>query len=226
MENLEVGMKLHAMWLNWRYYYAEIINIKKKKKKAPVKVHYMGYEGFDAWLSLDMLKCKALKGASKALAKEKAKVAAPKVQMDSGLEKGRLQAEAEGKYAAEDGSLDTAFAEAKGEDLENLRKAAAHTLLLAAADGRLEEVLQGGPPPLPDKDNALRQQARQLLTQAAQEAIKSITAMMLPVSRRGRSRSPRIRRQRERKKRGRSPGDLLRLDQTECLRRPRSLQLK
>ncbi|CAK8988127.1 unnamed protein product [Durusdinium trenchii] len=216
MENLEVGMKLHAMWLNWRYYYAEIINIKKKKKKAPVKVHYMGYEGFDAWLSLDMLKCKALKGASKALAKEKAKVAAPKVQMDSGLEKGRLQAEAEGKYAAEDGSLDTAFAEAKGEDLENLRKAAAHTLLLAAADGRLEEVLQGGPPPLPDKDNALRQQ----------EAIKSITAMMLPVSRRGRSRSPRIRRQRERKKRGRSPGDLLRLDQTECLRRPRSLQLK
>eukprot|EP00913_Durusdinium_trenchii_P006505 g6113.t1 len=56
--------------------------------------------------------------------------------------------------AAEDGSLDKAFAEAKGEDpdLENLRKAAAHTLLLAAADGRLEEVLQGGPPSLPDKD--------------------------------------------------------------------------
>eukprot|EP00913_Durusdinium_trenchii_P035188 g32919.t1 len=141
MENLEVGMKLHAMWLNWRYYYAEIINIKKKKKKAPVKVHYMGYEGFDAWLSLDMLKCKALKGASKALAKEKAPA----------------------------------------------------TRLFWGSD---------------------------LLT------IKSITAMMLPVSRRGRSRSPRIRRQRERKKRGRSPGDLLRLDQTECLRRPRSLQLK
>ena len=30
------------------------------------------------------------------------------------------------------------------QDLENLRKAAAHTLLLAAADGRLEEVWGGG----------------------------------------------------------------------------------
>lgn len=27
MENLEVGMKLHAMWLNWRYYYAEQLRL-------------------------------------------------------------------------------------------------------------------------------------------------------------------------------------------------------
>lgn len=118
MENLEVGMRLHAMYAaDGEFYPAEITNISysPKKKKAPVKVHYMGYEGEDAWLSLDMLKCKALKGATKAPVKEKAPAkAAPKPkakakakakakpQMDySGLQKGmRLQAEADGKYWA------------------------------------------------------------------------------------------------------------------------------
>mmetsp|Transcript_128750 Transcript_128750/g.305474 ORF Transcript_128750/g.305474 Transcript_128750/m.305474 type:complete len:662 (+) Transcript_128750:95-2080(+) len=112
-ENLSVGMRLHAMYKgDSEYYPAQITNINNnkglKKKRTPVKVHYMGYgEEEDAWLPLDMLKCKALKGqeeakpakaaAPKAKAKAKAKA---KPEMDySALEKGmRLQAEADGKY--------------------------------------------------------------------------------------------------------------------------------
>lgn len=113
-------MKLHAMYgADGEFYPAEVASLSTsaKKKKTPVKVHYIGYETTDdAWVSLDMLKCKALpkdkkaapapakatKGTKAAAApKAKAKAKA-KPEMDySGLTKGmRLQAEADGKYWA------------------------------------------------------------------------------------------------------------------------------
>ncbi|CAE7817537.1 SPAC4G8.04 [Symbiodinium sp. CCMP2456] len=86
VEYLEVGMRLHAMYKEdgrWEikagslgeYYPATVANINPKKKKAPVKVHYTAYgEEADAWVSLDMLKSKALpkeKAAKPAKATEK-----------------------------------------------------------------------------------------------------------------------------------------------------------
>lgn len=70
--------------------------------------------------------------------------------------------------AAEDGSLDKAFAETRGEDLEGLRKAAAETLLIAAKDGRLEQALGGGATKAQDLE-ALRLTAADSLLQAAKD---------------------------------------------------------
>jgi len=116
VEYLEVGIKLHAMYKEaGEYYPATVASINPKRKKAPVKVHYTAYgEEADAWVSVDMLKSKALpkdKAAKPAKAtekktapKEKGKAkAAPKPKpMDySAVKKGmRLQAEADGKYWA------------------------------------------------------------------------------------------------------------------------------
>ncbi|CAE7028825.1 SPAC4G8.04 [Symbiodinium sp. CCMP2592] len=62
VQNLYVGLKLHAMYReDGQYYPASIVIIIPKKKKAPVKVHYHGYpKQDDAWVTLNMLKSKAL----------------------------------------------------------------------------------------------------------------------------------------------------------------------
>ncbi|CAJ1331487.1 unnamed protein product [Effrenium voratum] len=97
-ENLSVGMRLHAMYKgDSEYYPAQITNINNnkglKKKRTPVKVHYMGYgEEEDAWLPLDMLKCKALKGQEEA---KPAKAAAPKAKA-----KAKAKAKPEMDYSA------------------------------------------------------------------------------------------------------------------------------
>eukprot|EP00439_Symbiodinium_sp_Y106_P040116 s968_g4.t3 len=59
VEYLKVGMRLDAMFKDdGKYYRATIAGI-NPKKKAPVKVHYVAKKA-DAWVSLDMIKFKAL----------------------------------------------------------------------------------------------------------------------------------------------------------------------
>lgn len=103
---LEKGMKLQAMF-GEVFYAAEVVEVStaKKREKAPVKVHYNGYDASeDQWLSFDKLKSKALKAAQdKKAAPAKAgkgEAGAPDV---SGLQKGmRVQAMfGETWYAAE-----------------------------------------------------------------------------------------------------------------------------
>mmetsp|Transcript_3882 Transcript_3882/g.9113 ORF Transcript_3882/g.9113 Transcript_3882/m.9113 type:complete len:655 (+) Transcript_3882:134-2098(+) len=110
MDNLEVGMKLHALYTDGEYYPAIIVNIStgKARKGAPVKVSYVGYgEEENTWLPLSKLKSKKLpkvesKPEPKAKAKAKAKGKAKEIEWDySGLEKGkRVQAKADGKFWA------------------------------------------------------------------------------------------------------------------------------
>jgi len=116
LENMEVGMRLHAVYKeDGEFYPCTVVTISKasKRSKAPVKVHYSGQEDdYDAWVSLDNVKCKKLglagKGSEKAAPKGKAKAKAkakeePKADY-SGLTKGlRIQAKADDAkyYAAE-----------------------------------------------------------------------------------------------------------------------------
>lgn len=59
---LEKGMKCSAE-SEGTFYAAEIVAVStaKARAKAPVKVAYKGYEGFDAWVGGDQLRSKALK---------------------------------------------------------------------------------------------------------------------------------------------------------------------
>jgi hypothetical protein len=59
---LEKGMKCSAE-SEGKFYAAEIVAVStaKARAKAPVKVAYKGYEGFDAWVGGDQLRSKALK---------------------------------------------------------------------------------------------------------------------------------------------------------------------
>eukprot|EP00441_Pelagodinium_beii_P032736 CAMPEP_0197628140 /NCGR_PEP_ID=MMETSP1338-20131121/6547_1 /TAXON_ID=43686 ORGANISM="Pelagodinium beii, Strain RCC1491" /NCGR_SAMPLE_ID=MMETSP1338 /ASSEMBLY_ACC=CAM_ASM_000754 /LENGTH=655 /DNA_ID=CAMNT_0043199051 /DNA_START=50 /DNA_END=2017 /DNA_ORIENTATION=- len=116
-ENLTPGQVLQAVYkADGEFYKATVVTVSTsaKRQKAPVKVHYVGYEDSDdAWLSIDQLKSKALKGAGapagkkgkakeepKPKAKAKAKAKA-KVYDFSAVEKGmKLKAEADGKFYA------------------------------------------------------------------------------------------------------------------------------
>jgi len=84
LKQISVGMKVHAKYSDGDFYPAEGLAVSNSKKwsKAPVKVHFSGYEAEDdAWKSLSDLKSKklGLKGtapAAKAKAKVKAKAKA------------------------------------------------------------------------------------------------------------------------------------------------------
>jgi glyceraldehyde 3-phosphate dehydrogenase len=100
--NLEVGMKLHAWYVD-NYYPAQVTGLKKKGPK-PVKVKFNGYDE-DSWLSIDDLKSKSLpkteEKAPKGKAKAKAKTKPAPTYDYSALEKGmKVQAEADGTYYA------------------------------------------------------------------------------------------------------------------------------
>jgi len=125
VDALEVGMKLKAEYSDGAFYPAEVVQVSSasKRAKAPVKVHYVGYEaGEDAWLPLDSLKTKKSKKAAapaapKSKAKAKAKAGAKEApQMDySELEKGmRIQAKADDGvfYAADVVTVSTATSKA------------------------------------------------------------------------------------------------------------------
>jgi len=113
VDKLTVGMKLHAKYSDGEYYPAEVVTVStaEKRKKAPVKVSFVGYDE-SVWMSMDSLKSKKLP-APKAKAKAKAK--AKKEYDYSGLEKGmRVQAESDGTYyAAEVVTVAKAKAKAK-----------------------------------------------------------------------------------------------------------------
>jgi len=84
VENLQEGMRLHAMYSDGEFYPATVVTVSttKKRAKAPVKVHFEGFgDEHDTWLDVDSLKSKQLskpkaKAKSKAAAKAKSKTTA------------------------------------------------------------------------------------------------------------------------------------------------------
>ena len=58
---LEKGMRVQAE-SDGTYYAATAVQVStsKNRAKAPVKVSYLGYEGYDEWLGGDRLRSKAL----------------------------------------------------------------------------------------------------------------------------------------------------------------------
>merc|ERR1719230_399510 len=79
LENITKGMKLTAAFGDG-FFAAEVVEVStaKKRAKAPIKVHYIGYGADeDAWVSLDQIKSKALKAAGGKKAKAKEAKAAP-----------------------------------------------------------------------------------------------------------------------------------------------------
>eukprot|EP00930_Biecheleria_cincta_P018203 TRINITY_DN1425_c0_g1_i3.p1 TRINITY_DN1425_c0_g1~~TRINITY_DN1425_c0_g1_i3.p1 ORF type:complete len:320 (+),score=71.46 TRINITY_DN1425_c0_g1_i3:62-1021(+) len=64
--DLEKGIKLQVN-SEGTWYAAEVVTVSKAKakSKAPVKVSYVGYEGYDEWVGGDRLRSKALKVAKK-----------------------------------------------------------------------------------------------------------------------------------------------------------------
>lgn len=101
-DSLEVGMKLHAKYSDGEFYPAivEAVSTSQSRKKAPVKVAFVGYEE-SAWKSLADLKSKRIpKQDAKATPKAKAKAKAKEWDY-SGLEQGmKLKAESDGTYYA------------------------------------------------------------------------------------------------------------------------------
>jgi len=69
--DLEQGMRCQAE-SDGEWYAAEIVQVSesKNRSKAPVKVSYKGYDGYDEWVGGDRLRSKALK-VSKPEPKEK-----------------------------------------------------------------------------------------------------------------------------------------------------------
>jgi len=109
VDDLAVGMRLHAKYRDGEFYPATVeqVSYSKKWAKAPVMIRFLGYDDDAAWVSLDKLKSKAIAKTTPAMpkakpnAKAKAKAKSKKEYDFSGLEKGaRVQAESGGKYFA------------------------------------------------------------------------------------------------------------------------------
>jgi enolase len=62
--NIEVGMRVQAE-SEGVYYAADVIQVStaKNRSRAPVKVSYKGYEGYDEWVGGDQLRSKALQSS-------------------------------------------------------------------------------------------------------------------------------------------------------------------
>jgi len=62
---LQIGMRVQAE-SDGTYYAADVLEVStsKNRAKAPIKVSYKGYDGYDEWLSGDRLRSKALKVAA------------------------------------------------------------------------------------------------------------------------------------------------------------------
>jgi xylulose-5-phosphate/fructose-6-phosphate phosphoketolase len=63
VDQISVGMKLHAKYSDGEFYPAEVVSVSTsaKRTKAPVKINFTGYAE-EQWVSLKDLKSKALKG--------------------------------------------------------------------------------------------------------------------------------------------------------------------
>merc|ERR1711920_968118 len=72
---LEKGMRVQAE-SDGVYYAAEVVLVSdaKTRAKAPVKISYKGYEGYDEWVAGDRLRSKALKVVKEEPKKEEEKV--------------------------------------------------------------------------------------------------------------------------------------------------------
>lgn len=80
---LEKGMRVQAD-SGGTYYAAEVVQVSESKNraKAPVKISYKGYEGYDEWVGGDRLRSKALKISTEAKKKKSDSVAAkPKYKL-------------------------------------------------------------------------------------------------------------------------------------------------
>jgi len=105
-----------------------------------------------------------------------AEVLAPTSKGTTDVEQIRLKAAASLLRAAEDGRLAEVLAPKSEKDVDTMRKEAAAALLSAAQDGRLEAALAketvseapaGGPPPVPEIDEEVRELARKTFEEAA-----------------------------------------------------------
>ncbi|CAE7775779.1 lcfA [Symbiodinium sp. CCMP2456] len=96
MENLSVGVQLQAKAEDGKYYLAEVLQVSAKRRKAPVKVKYCGYDG-EFWLPESDLRSKLLPSSGKKEAEKNGD--ADKVNMENLSVGVQLQAKAEdGKY--------------------------------------------------------------------------------------------------------------------------------
>jgi hypothetical protein len=74
--SLPAGTKCHAKYKDGEFYVAEVVewSTAKKKAKAPVKVHYLGYDASeDAWVTRDDIQSKQLEKSPKAKEAKEAK---------------------------------------------------------------------------------------------------------------------------------------------------------
>ena len=64
---LHIGLKLHAMYADGCFYAAEVVGISafRRHRKAPVKIHYLGYaRADDEWVPVGRLRSKILRRAT------------------------------------------------------------------------------------------------------------------------------------------------------------------
>ena len=64
---LHIGLKLHAMYADGFFYAAEVVGISafRRHRKAPVKIHYLGYaRADDEWVPVGRLRSKILRRAA------------------------------------------------------------------------------------------------------------------------------------------------------------------
>ena len=64
---LHIGLKLHAMYADGFFYAAEVVGISafRRHRKAPVKIHYLGYaRADDEWVPVGRLRSKILRRAT------------------------------------------------------------------------------------------------------------------------------------------------------------------
>jgi hypothetical protein len=69
---LEAGARVQAE-SDGTYYAAEVVTVStsKNRSKAPVKISYKGYEGYDEWVGGDRLRSKAIKASTPPKAEKK-----------------------------------------------------------------------------------------------------------------------------------------------------------
>lgn len=72
-KSLPAGSKLHAKYTDGNFYVAEVVEWVTKKKKLPIKVHYLGYAASeDRWVGREDVRSKQLEPLPKEEKKEEA----------------------------------------------------------------------------------------------------------------------------------------------------------
>jgi hypothetical protein len=107
--SLPAGAKCHAKYSDGEFYVAEVVewSTAKKRAKAPVKVHYLGYtEAEDAWVTRDDIRSKQLEKSPKAKEMKNGKAEEPKKEAKetkkSKKKKGKAEKEEPAKAPAKE----------------------------------------------------------------------------------------------------------------------------